>query len=458
MRSIVNEACNGLIVGGGPTGLSTALAFGEGCVVVEKEGKVGGLCRSVTRDGAVFDIGGHSFHTPHVAVRDLVLSLFKDEGLFLQKRDARVRWRSQLIPYPFQRHFDQIEDATVVRECQEGLDRCGDDPGAAENFKEYIIKKFGAGIAQHFMLPYNTKLWARDVSSISCEWTSERVAAAKGQSERFKTSGDQRKPLQADTRVGYPPRGGFEEICRALASRAPDVRTGREVVKICTKTRTAWLQNGEPLEWRFLVSTAPLPRLLRLIVDAPLELQGLAETLQYMSLRVELITVEGPPRTPVQRVYVHDRDIPPHKIAFNHNSSDFLRGLPRHAIMAETSLSEDKQVDVAAIAPKTVEMLCDLGLLSSPKDVLSVGSLNVRYGYPVYTKDRPEKVAAIKEWLEQQDIYSAGRFGDWDYVNSDKCIARGLALGELLQERYGSRAGRETESSARTAKRRTIVA
>jgi protoporphyrinogen oxidase len=195
-----------------------------------------------------------------------------------------------------------------------------------------------------------------------------------------------------------------------------------------------------------------------LIPDAPLELLEIADTLQYMSLRVELITVDGPPSTPVQRVYVHDPAIPPHKIAFNHNSSDFLRGLPRHAIMAETSLSEDKPVDVDSIAPKTIGLLCDLGLVSSPKDVLNVGSLNVRYGYPVYTKDRPEKVAAIKEWLERHDIYSAGRFGDWDYVNSDKCVARGLALGSFLRERYGSRAARETDISAPAAARRTVVA
>ena len=66
------------------------------------------------------------------------------------------------------------------------------------------------------MLPYNRKLWARDLKRISTEWTSQRVAAPKGTPERFLTSGGERKPLQSDSEVGYPPEGGYEEIYLAF--------------------------------------------------------------------------------------------------------------------------------------------------------------------------------------------------------------------------------------------------
>lgn len=447
----------GLILGGGPTGLSVATAFGEGCIVLEKEDRVGGLCRSINRQGAVFDIGGHSFHTPHPEVRELVTGSFPGEGLFLQKRDARVHFGSRLIPYPFQKHFDQIDDPKVVQDCQEGLEQRGANTQPATNFEEFIVGKFGAGIARHFMLPYNRKLWARDISTISCEWTSERVAGAKGESEKFDLSGGKRKPLQSDTRVGYPPKGGFEEIFLALSKNLADVRTGKEIHRICPRRRTAWTKDGESFDWSFLVSTAPLPELLRMIDGVPEELVGVADSLPFMSLRVELITVDGPPRSPLQRIYVHDPEIPPHKIAFNHNSSDSLRAAPRQAIMAETSLSADKAVDVSTIASKTVGLLCKLGVLGSPDDVLDVGHIDVKYGYPVYTQERPEQVHRIKDWLQRHEIYSAGRFGDWEYVNSDRCVAKGLALGSSLRETHGSGSGPVPDREADSDSQRSVA-
>ncbi len=426
------EETKALILGGGPSGLSVAAVLGADAIVLEKEDRVGGLCRSLHRRGATFDIGGHSFHTPYPQVESLVESALPG-GLFRQTREARVHACGGLIPYPFQKHFDQLPDEDLVRECREGLERAQGDPAAADNFEQYIYRKFGAGIAQHFMLPYNRKLWARDISAVSCEWTSERVAGAKGESETFASTGGKRKPLQSDTRVGYPAAGGFEEIYRAIAAKA-DVRTKSEVSRVDPGTRLAHTADGRSFAWEALVSTAPLPELLRIIDDAPRELIELADTLAYMSLRVELLVADGPPRSPAQRVYVHEPEIPPHKIAFNHNSSDSLRARPVQAIMAEVSISEDKPVQFDQIAPRTIGLLCDLKLLGSPTDVIDVDHLNVKYGYPVYTKDRPEKVRVIKRWLETQGIFSCGRFGDWEYINSDRCIWKGLELGKRLRE------------------------
>jgi protoporphyrinogen oxidase len=64
---------NGLVViGAGPSGLATAIGFGGACTVLERRHDVGGLSASVELDGAVFDVGGHSFSTPHPETRQLV--------------------------------------------------------------------------------------------------------------------------------------------------------------------------------------------------------------------------------------------------------------------------------------------------------------------------------------------------------------------------------------------------
>lgn len=426
----------GLIVGAGPAGLAVAYALQGDTLILEKEAEVGGLCRSIEHDGGVFDIGGHSFHTPHPHVRELVQELLGD-GLFLQRRDARVYSHGTLLPYPFQRHYERIPDPEVVQACEAGLQAAANADGPPPaNFEEFIVRKFGQGIADHFMLPYNRKLWARDITKISCEWTSERVAAPKGKEERFDTAGGERKPLQADTRVGYPSEGGFVEIFRAFVPRVPEVELRAAVARIDPVAKRAYTADGRGYAWDFLVATMPLPELVRVVDGTPPEIVALADALDYMSLRVELLHVGHPVDTEIQRIYCADPDVPAHKMAFNHNSSDSLRARDTHGIMCEVSLSEDKPVDVDTIADRQIEFFCDLGLLRTPADVIWRSHVDVKYAYPVYTHQRPELVRGIKEWLDGYDIHTCGRFGDWEYINSDKCVHKGLTLGATLRERY----------------------
>lgn len=207
-----------LIIGAGPAGLSLAYHLQGDTLVLEKENRVGGLCRSITHQHGVFDMGGHSFHTPHPEVFELVQKLTSD-SLFFQKREAIVYTHGDFIPYPFQKFYHLVPNAEVVQECEAGLRDSSGNASDAQNFEEYIISKFGRGIADHFMLPYNRKLWARDIKQISCEWVSERIAAPKEKSERFEFIGGERKPLQSDTQVGYPTTCRSQMLCRKQCPR-----------------------------------------------------------------------------------------------------------------------------------------------------------------------------------------------------------------------------------------------
>ena len=421
-----------LVIGAGPAGLAAAYALQGDTLVLEKDNDVGGLCRSIEHDGGIFDIGGHSFHTPYPDVADL-LDRVTEGGLYRQKRDARVYALDTLIPYPFQQFYELLPDPDVVRECELGLREVESCSSATpENFEEYIVQRFGPGIAKHFMLPYNRKLWARDIRSISCEWTSERVAAAKGATESFEERGGERTPLQPDTRVGYPATGGFQEIFHGLARHVPRLETSARVIAIDPARKGAVLADGREISWERLVTTVPLPELVRMVTDVPDFVVAAANALSYMSLRVELLLVGRRLDTEIQRIYSGQADIPPHKIALNHNSSDALRGREHHAIMAEVSVSPEKRVDVDEIAPRTIDLLCEVGVLKSPSDVIWTGHVDVEYAYPVYTHERPSLVTEIKDWLGGYQIYTVGRFGDWEYVNSDKCVHKGLSLGLKL--------------------------
>ncbi len=440
-----------IVVGAGPTGIATALGIGEAvpCVVLDRRPDVGGLCGSLEIDGAVFDLGGHAFTTPHAEVRDLVFAALP---MVEQKREARCWVDGQLIDYPFQRHCEALRDRAVAAECARGLREAAPrDAERAPNFEEYLRLRFGAGIATHFMLPYNRKLWACDLRRMATRWTRERVAAPAHQAVPPGAAAGHdlapvgapahdgappsvttaRAPLSEETRVAYPAHGGYVEIVRALARRVADVRLDTAVAGIDLERREVVTAGGATIAFDRLVSTIAPAELLALIDVAPAGLRARAAALESVSLALVLTVVEGAVSSDVQRIYVADPRILAHKIVLNHTSSDALRARPRHAITCEIAFSAEKSLP-ADLEERAVRDLVEIGVVRSASEVRTTLVLTIQHGYPIPTLDRALHMAEIQAWLAARGIYGAGRLGEWDYINADECIRRGLALGRAL--------------------------
>ncbi|HEY2386594.1 MAG TPA: FAD-dependent oxidoreductase [Candidatus Binatia bacterium] len=434
-----------VIVGAGPTGIAAALGLGAApSIVLERRPEVGGLCGSLELDGALFDLGGHAFTTPHPAVRELVFAALP---MVEQRREARCWVDGQLIDYPFQRHFGALCDRAVAEECARGLrETDGRETALAPHFEEYLLRRFGTGVATHFMLPYNRKLWARDLRRMDTGWVRERVAAPPtapvdaapadaGRAVDAASAGTgsppARQPLSEETRVAYPAEGGYVEIVRALARDVRDVRLDDEVTRIDLASRTLATSRSGALAFDRLIATIPPAALLALIDDAPAEPRADAAALESMSLALVLAVVEGPVATTVQRIYVADPRILAHKIVLNHTSTDALRARPRHAVVSEIAFSAEKPLP-ADVERRAVEDLVAVGVVGHAGAVRTTRVLTIRHAYPVPTLDRVARMTAIRAWLEPRGVFLAGRLGEWDYINADECIRRGLALGRAL--------------------------
>lgn len=418
-----------LIIGGGPAGIAAGISLGEHGLLLERHPHAGGQSMSVQLGDAYFDIGGHSFHTPHPFVRDLV---FSSVEMFEQKRNAQCFVDGELIPYPFQKSFRQLSNTALVEECAAGLELASSDSEVA-NFSEFIDAKFGPGIAKHFMTPYNNKLWARDLAGLATNWVGERIAAPEGVKESFSSEGGARKPLQGDTLVGYPAKGGFGEIFTALSKKLKNVRFDTTVAKIDGHNKLVVLDDGSEIKYEHLISTMPLPALLKQFDSLPKNVTDAAGRLQAMSLKCVMIALDHPVDTEIQRIYCADADVPAHKIAMNHNSSDWLRGQKHSAIMGECSYSSFKPINEDTLVNDFIKALQKIGVIKDPGAVFETKVVDVKHAYPVPSHDREDSVDTIKDFLAEFNISTLGRFGEWAYINSDEALARGLVLGEELK-------------------------
>ena len=425
-----------VVLGAGPAGLAFAYGYGRGAVVLEKSAEVGGLSRSIEIEDGVFDIGGHSFHTPHPEVLTLVRGLMKGEW-HEQSRDARVWVGGQLIPYPFQRHFEMLDDRAIVQDCRGHVVDSGSVAGS-RNFEEWIGHRFGSGVAKNFMLPYNRKQWAHDLRDMRCDWVVERVATDTSDGTSTDPAGPARRPLQSDSRIAYPARGGFGAIFVALAAQCDRIELGQEVVQIDPAERVVRTAAGQSWPSERIVSTIPLPVLLGRIKGCPEQIVELGARLRAVSLKILLILARLRDNHVPQRIYISDPAIPPHKVTFNHTSSPNLSERRNHAIMCEVSYSPDKPAKPdATLLEATIDWLIANRFIESRDDIAAQKVVDVPYGYPVPTHAKPAIVAQIAAYLEQLEIYSIGRFGSWSYANSDECIHQGLGLASRLGKSPG---------------------
>jgi protoporphyrinogen oxidase len=436
-RSCVSDELGGelLIVGAGPSGLALASCCPGKTRIIEQGTEVGGLCRSFSFGGGIFDIGGHSFHTPYPEVARLVEDVM-GKPLEEQRRDAQVFFGGSLINYPFQQHVDQIADVGIAQECQNALPAELPPSSDCEDFEVWILRRFGSGVARHFMLPYNRKLWARDLHRMSCEWVGERIVG--GNNALSTAAKRDRSPLTTQSMVGYPADGGFGEIFRAMAARAGPIEFGHRLASVDPKSKTARTASGRIFAWDRLVSTIPLPILLECISDCPSELRTVAQRLEAVSLKVVMIAAEKMPGERPQRLYIADPDVPAHKIAFNHQSSSALRQEPREAIMCEVSYSPHKPPPCDdELEQIMVGWLVTQQLIRPDERAIEVRTLDVPFAYPVPTRERSGIVEEIRAYLAEYGIFSIGRFGGWNYANSDACINEAMTLAGQLCGRSG---------------------
>ena len=418
-----------LIIGGGPSGIGAALKLGKEATILERAEDLGGFSRSINIKGAIFDYGGHSFHTPHPDVKELVYSSLE---MYDQKRNAKCYFHGDVIDYPFQKNFNQLTHQNIVDACAQGIPK-DVDKSEFDNFEDFIKEKFGKGISDHFMLPYNRKLWGRDLKRMAADWTAERVASLD-RTERFKTSGGKRTPLQPDTKVGYPAKGGFGEIFLALGKKVENVDFNKTVVNVDIKKKLVTNADGSVYRYRNLISTIALPDFLELLNDCPIELKEITQSLDYLSMKLGLVVINHPIDTDIQRFYCAQDTISAHKIALNHNSSDYLRSLPKHGIMMEISEGPEKTLYRPDLKQWIADDLLKVGAIKSYDEIEHVEIRDVKYSYPVPTKTRKSEINQIKKWLVENDIHTLGRFGEWLYINSDKALKRGLDLGEELKK------------------------
>ncbi|MDB6104323.1 MAG: UDP-galactopyranose mutase, partial [Gammaproteobacteria bacterium] len=482
-----------VIVGAGPTGLSAAFHLGKESLLLEQNDTVGGWCRSIEDNGFIFDYAGHIMFSNDPYVHMMYDKLLGD-NVHWQDREAWIYSHDVYTRYPFQGSLFGLPP-TVLRDCLVGaiearfgpLKSGGCSPGAmaaqtnssataskaesitdccadgtdgvgavtgeplesprsrtrSKNFEEFIHAVWGSGVATHFALPYNRKLWAVPLSQMETSWLGGRVPMPDLEQMIEGALRPVAKPMGPNARFGYPLRGGFQALMNGfLPHLRGELRLNSRVARVIPSMYQIELQDGTTYAYEHLISTMPLPVLVGLTGgEAPVAVRDAASHLQHVSVRCVNLGIARAAVTDKHWIYYPGTSVF-HRVFVQGNASPYVNPPGGFGLTCEISYSTLKPLpcDGDALIERCIDDCRRVGLLRGDDEVIVRNQIDMPYAYVVYDHTRARNVEVIRRWLNLQDIWLAGRYSEWEYYNSDHAFLAGkrVALEVLAASSKGS--------------------
>ncbi len=421
------------ILGAGLAGLSAAYHLNGEHMILEKDRRVGGLCKSVDIQGYVFDYAPHILFSRDEYVKSLYEDLLRG-NLYRHLRRSYIYLGGAYVKYPFEANLSTLPEA-IIQECIEGV--VNREIFEPENFGEWIRTTFGDGIAKHYMVPYNRKIWKYDLSRMNIDWIKGRVPSPSVEEMKEGAAGTLRKDYGPNAEFMYPMHGGIGALADQLSSGLT-VSFNSEVVEVRpsgTEVRVKYRKDGGIRETTSekIISSIPLPDLVDILHDPPEEVVKAASSLVYNSLVCVNIGVKRPGIIDKHWLYFPEEEFIFNRMSFPMNFSEHTTPGSRSSILVEVTHRE-AGVDPERIQNRVVEDLKKTGIIMERDEIEVCDTSTFKYAYVIYDLDHRKNVGIVHDYLNSNGIMPVGRFGEWEYFNMDKAILSGKNAASIISE------------------------
>jgi protoporphyrinogen oxidase len=449
-----------VVIGGGPAGLTAArqlAAAGDPVVVVEADSVVGGISRTVVRDGWRFDIGGHRFFTKVKPVEAFWHEVLPPEDFLVRPRMSRIFYDGKFYDYPI-KLGNALSNLGLVEAFKCGLSFLWvrmHPPKDRSTLEGYIVSNYGWRLYNHFFKTYNEKLWAVSASEISADWGAQRIKGmslwnAVWEPIRSSVAGRRRDTSKVVTSLieefEYPKYGPgmmWERCADQVVQMGGGVRLETSAVAVhvedgaAVAVTVASEVGTERIDASHVISSMPFTSLAR-IVDPPVpdEVLAAADDLHYRDFLTVALVVPEERGFPDNWIYIHSPEVEVGRIQNFGNWSPYLVKDGRTCLGMEYFLFEGDDLwtsrDDELIALATKE-LASIGLVD-PSDVEAGYVVRMPKAYPVYDDVYRDNVDVIRRWFEAHapNVHPVGRNGMHKYNNQDHSMYTAMLTVENI--------------------------
>lgn len=455
MTQAANTSLPVVVLGAGPAGLATAhelAAHGVPVTVLERNGYVGGLCRTVHDAGYRFDLGGHRWFTKNEDLNTWFRRLMEGE-LVMVERISRIYYGGKYYLYPVA-IGDVVKNAGPVTIVQAGIAflsaaaRYGILGAPIRNMKDAYTAQFGSVLYEMFFRQYTEKVWGKPCEALSADWVAQRSKGLSIWTVVQEALSARKSKVQSLIEEFMYPRDGYMRIPERMAE---DVQRAGHRVLLDSPVKGIAVNGPNDFEVTYgtaegdrsiraghVVSTMPLSLLVQIVTPkAGDDVRAVARGLEFRDLITVNLKLAKERVSKDTWLYVQDSNILFGRLHEPKNWSRVMVPEGKHTSLvlecfctlgdATWSLSDDD------VARRCVKDLSEkLGFID-PAEVEGWNVIRTRFAYPVYDLQYAGKLALINEFLGRfPGLHIVGRTGTFRYNNADHSIEMGLLLARKL--------------------------
>ncbi len=426
-----------IILGGGIAGLAAHQRLKENGIsskCYEQDGQCGGLCASFSIGGFTFDKFVHLSFTKEDAVKDV----FSASTEYITHQPEAMNYADGMwIRHPVQNNLCGLP----VKEKVEIIKSFVNKPEADKigNYEDWLRAQYGDYFAEKYPMRYTRKYWGVHADEMGTDWVGERMFVPELEKVLYSSFVTSTDNVYYAKEMRYPVKGGFYAFIAQLAD-TDDVLLNKKMIRIDEKEKKVHFSDGDIVAYDNLISTCPLPEVVDCLQYADKAVREAAGRLKCTSGYIISIGLNKQKSFPALWFYIYDEDILPARVHSPSMKSINNAPVGKSSLQAEIYFTGGKWTEKQEedILNQTISKLISIGLFSEDdveiKDIRYMKYANVICDQVI---DKNRKV--VTEYLDENGIITAGRFGEWRYFWSDQSFLSGKRAADVLSERISKR-------------------
>ena len=376
------------ILGSGIAGISAGYHLkqkGIDSIIYEKNSDWGGLCGNFMIEGFRFDRFVHLSFADDEFIHQLFAS---NEGMHEHTPLPSNFYKGNWLRHPAQNNLAPLSNDEKIKIICDFVNRKTKETSQIENYDEWLRVQYGDYFAENFPFVYTRKYWGVEPKELETKWVGVRMYTPDFKQVLAGSYKTQDECFYFAKKMYYPKKGGFRSIINNCRKNL-DIRFNKKVVKIDTNHMKLVFDDGEIENYESLISTLPLPEIIKMLPNVPIEVQDAAKNLRHTcGYQISL----GFNRSDIAKYlwfYIYDEDILSARVySPSLKSSD---NAPEGCSSLQAEIFFDNKTQVLppeVVLKNTIDKLIQIGIFEEKdlivKDIRFEPYANITFVHSIY--------------------------------------------------------------------------
>lgn len=430
-----------VIIGAGMAGYGAATKlYDEGLdfSLYEKNSYYGGHCASFKFEGGwIFDDGPHISFTKNENIKKLFAENVNGQYIKLKAR-VNNYWQGSWVKHPAQVNLHGLPPELNTEILHEMMAISQNGEANISNYKDWLHASYGETFAENFPMKYTRKYHTTDASNLTTDWLGARLYRPKLKEVIYGMLSPDTEDVHYVSDFRYPTNGGYVSFMRGL-EKLGSINYHHHATGISLRDKELIFNGNKSKKYDYVISSMPLKVLVSLIERVPEDVKVAADLLACTQCVLVNLGINRENINPQDWTYFYDEDF---NIVRLSSPSNFSKNnVPEgcSSIQAEIYFSakyKPLKKEPHQYIDIVIDELIRSSVLKESDKIVYQSAWLIPFAQIIYDHDRADSVRLIQDFLQENNILSCGRYGEWSYAWSDESFLGGISAASQIIEEY----------------------